>query len=143
MDFRSKLFRMLYGRYITFGIDSLTKFVFALYLLLAVSNIFISKWFWPAGIGIYAIETALLIWTFCRLMSKNIAKRQAENQPFFNIENKIKSTISLKKRIKSEKKTHVYKKCPQCSAMLRLPRKKGKHNTRCPRCKNEFSVKVR
>ena len=37
---------------------------------------------------------------------------------------------------------HVYKKCPNCRAVLRLPRRKGRHTTICPKCKKEFRVYV-
>ena len=43
----------------------------------------------------------------------------------------------------SERKTHIYKTCPHCRATLRLPRAKGEHTTRCPRCGKEFGVKIR
>ena len=39
-------------------------------------------------------------------------------------------------------RTHIYKKCPNCHAVLRLPRRKGKHTTVCPNCSKEFKVRV-
>ncbi|MFR2916862.1 MAG: hypothetical protein ACLTKQ_08005 [Acutalibacteraceae bacterium] len=40
------------------------------------------------------------------------------------------------------RKTHVFKKCPGCKAVLRLPRKKGKHTVNCPHCHKNFTVHV-
>ena len=40
-------------------------------------------------------------------------------------------------------KCHVYKKCPSCKAVLRLPKRPGVHKTVCPRCGREFTVRVR
>ena len=44
---------------------------------------------------------------------------------------------------KKADKVHVYKKCPACGAVLRLPRRIGVHKTVCPKCGKEFTVKVK
>ena len=33
-------------------------------------------------------------------------------------------------------------KCEHCRAVLRLPKKPGKHTVRCPQCNKTFSVKI-
>lgn len=126
-----------------YGIDTLTKVIFFLWCLLSLSNLFIMKLCWPVGVAIYVICLALCGWSIFRLLSKKISKRTAENAPFLKIENKIKGITEFQKRKKRDKETHIYKKCPHCSVILRLPRKQGKHNVNCPRCKNNFSVKVK
>lgn len=126
-----------------YGVDTLTKVIFIVYLVVSFANLFIMKIFWPAGIIIYVLALALIVWSVFRLLSKNISKRQAENAPFAKIEGKIRSKTALRKKMKLEKDSHVYKKCPHCSVILRLPRKPGKHNVNCPRCKNDFTVKVK
>ena len=35
---------------------------------------------------------------------------------------------------------HIFRQCPYCSATLRLPRQKGKHTVKCPRCSKSFGV---
>ena len=40
-----------------------------------------------------------------------------------------------------DRKTHVFKKCPQCKAMIRLPKRKGSHEVICPKCGREFKIK--
>lgn len=143
MNFRYKLSQFLYGRYISYGIDLLTGVILITCIVLSVLNILISQIFLPLGIVIDLVETGLIVWMFFRLLSKNIQKRQAENRPFLNAFNKIKSSFELKQKMKREKETHIYKKCPHCSVILRLPRKPGEHNVNCPRCKNNFKVKVK
>ena len=32
--------------------------------------------------------------------------------------------------------------CPHCKAQIKLPRKKGKHVVKCPRCRQRFDIKV-
>lgn len=137
MNFRYKLSQFLYGRYMAYGIDLLTKVLAIVCILLSVINLLVSS------LIIYLIETALFIWMFYRLFSKNIAKRQAENRKATDFINKIKGRFTLRKRMHTDRETHIYKKCPHCSVMLRLPRKPGEHNVNCPRCRNNFKVKVR
>lgn len=69
-----------------------------------------------------------------RTMSRNIAKRRAENQKFTGF-------FKLRKNKWRDRKTHVYRKCPSCKAVLRLPKAKGKHNVVCPKCRNRFEVR--
>lgn len=137
MNFRYKLEQFFYGRYITYGIDFLSKVLAVLCIIFAVINIFLSS------IIIYLMQTFLLIYMFYRLLSRNIYKRQKENRFFLQYKDKITDFISLQKRKNSDRQTHVYKKCPHCSVVLRLPKKPGKHTVKCPRCKNDFTVKVR
>jgi len=85
----------------------------------------------------------LIIWTFYRVFSRNIASRQAENQAFLRVINRIKSTTKLMfKRIR-DLGTHRYRRCPSCQTQLRLPRKVGTHTVKCPRCDNRFQVRVK
>lgn len=35
-----------------------------------------------------------------------------------------------------------YATCPNCQATLRLPRQRGKHTVRCPRCGNRFGIHI-
>ncbi len=137
MNFRYKLGQLFYGRYINYGIDLLTKVLAAVCIVLSIINLFVSS------LVIYLFETALFIWMFYRLFSKNIYKRQEENRKFADIFSKIKQRFALRRRMHNDRETHIYKKCPHCSVMLRLPRRQGEHTANCPRCKNNFKVKVR
>ena len=70
-------------------------------------------------------------------MSRNIPKRRAENARFVGF-------FKLRRNKWKDRKTHVYRKCPTCHAILRLPKikgkekGKGKHTVCCPRCANKF-----
>lgn len=137
MNLRYKLMNFLSGRYMNYGIDLLTKVIAITCIILSVVNLFLNS------IIIYIVETALFVWMFFRLFSRNINARIQENRKLTNIISKIKASKAFNERKRREKSTHVYKKCPHCSAMLRLPRKPGEHTTKCPSCKNTFKVKVR
>ncbi len=137
MNFRYKLAQFFSGRYINYGIDLLTKTLAIICVALSVINLFVNS------LIIYLTNTVLLFWMFFRLFSRNIHKRQQENAKIVAILNNFKSANSMRKRIHNDRETHIYKKCPHCSVMLRLPKKSGEHNVNCPRCKNNFRIKVR
>ena len=137
MNFRYKLAQFFYGRYLSYGLDALTVIITVFCLIISFVNIFVGS------ILLYLFQTCLLIYMLFRLFSKNISKRQQENKVFADFFNAIKASKQLHQRIKSEKNTHVYKKCPHCKVMLRLPRKPGAHTVKCPRCGESFKVTVK
>ena len=137
MNLRYRISQFIYGRYASYGFDLLTKVLAAFCIFLSVINLFVGSFI------IYFIETALFFYMFCRLFSRNIYKRQEENRRFAGFVGKIKGNFYFHRRRHSERQTHIYKKCPHCSVMLRLPRREGEHNVCCPRCKNNFKIKVK
>ena len=129
-----KMANFFQGRY---GIDELYKFLFILFWIIAILSIFIRN---PI---IYLLEILICVFMFYRSLSRNIFKRQSENMRYLKMRDKVKGKITLQKRKWSERKTHIYRKCPNCKAEIRLPKKKGKHVCTCPRCKKDFEVKCR
>ena len=132
-SFKERVAAFMAGRY---GVDRLYYFLLAICSILIVINLFANSFI------ISLIETALFIYAIFRIMSKNVYKRQLENEKFMKLLEKPKSFINLQKCKKRDKKTHVYKKCPSCKNNLRLPREKGEHTVVCPCCKNRFTVKI-
>lgn len=132
-----RLRQFLYGRYITYGYDLLSKVLIYSCLALAIINLFLRL------VIIQVLEYALIIYFIYRLLSKSISKRQWENQKFLNFFNRLKGKKDFAKRKHQERQTHIYKTCPICSVTLRLKRIKGEHNVVCPRCKNSFKVIVK
>jgi|BioPla2DNA2_1021312.scaffolds.fasta_scaffold14771_3 hypothetical protein len=131
--FREKIIRFMYGRY---GADQLYYGLLILSFVLMLINAFIRLL--VLDIAVWAILILMIYRTF----SRNIYKRQLENQKFLKIWNPIKSKLSLLiSRIK-ESKTHRYRKCLHCKAILRLPKRKGRHTVNCPRCHRDFDVRV-
>lgn len=132
-NFKNKLYRFMYGRY---GADQLGKFMLiaALVLLVVytVLTLFVD-WVW-LDLTVWIVYITLFVMSICRMFSRNIAKRRRENERFCGF-------FKLRKNKFKDRKTHVYRKCPKCGAVLRLPRAKGKHPVVCPRCKNRFTVR--
>ena len=123
----------MYGRY---GTDTLGKFLLITYVVIllihSVLSFFIDSPFYY--LFMWLVSVALAITVFYRMLSRNIAKRRKENERFC-------SFFRLRKNKFKDRKTHVYRKCPSCKAVLRLPKAKGNHTVLCPKCKNRFSVK--
>ena len=133
MRFKEKLIRFMYGRY---GNDNLNRFLIILAFILAVVNIFIPN------IIISSINLVLLIICIIRIFSRKLDARRKENARYMKISNSITRKFKLIKNKFKDRKTHVYKKCPACKAVLRLPKRKGIHTVVCPKCHNRFDVKI-
>lgn len=131
--FKQGMYRFFAGRY---GTDTLGKVtLWALLGLLVVDLVlgFVTDSPWVDLI--FALLTwGLLIWMYFRMMSRNIAKRRRENEVFCGFFKLIRNRFR-------DRKTHVYRKCKHCKAVLRLPKAKGKHTVRCPRCQKLFETR--
>lgn len=141
---RERIAEFMYGRN---GIDNFHHFLFWVIMILSLINIYFKSWV------ISAITFLLLIYSIFRVLSRNVYRRQKENQIYLKyvaklrgIYNKskkvVKSKISILKDRWRDRKTHVYKKCPHCKNTLRLPKIKGKHTAACPCCDARFDVKI-
>lgn len=139
--FRQWLISFMYGRN---GMDSLNLFLFGVYFALMIT-LWIITLFGNAIVYlvISSLMTLISVLMIFRLLSRNIYKRQQENRKFLNIKASIKTFFSLQKSKFKDRKTHIYKKCPKCKAVLRLKKIKGKHRASCPKCLNSFDVTVR
>lgn len=131
MRFREKLVRFMAGRY---GGDRLNNFLLAVIMIIIVINVF------ARSIIISIVYMLLWGWCIFRMMSRNIYKRQAENAKFLKLWNPVKGYFKLMKNKWRDRKTHVYRKCPKCKAVLRLPKQKGNHTVKCPKCAERFDV---
>ena len=130
---KEKIARYMVGRY---GIDRLYYFLLAICFVIIIINTFIGS------LILSLAESCLFIYAFYRVMSRNVYKRQQENEKFTKLIDKPKKFFNLQKCKLRDRNTHVYKKCPNCKNNLRLPKQKGKHTVVCPCCKTRFDVKI-
>ena len=133
MNFRYKLMQFMSGRY---GADSLCYALIVFASVLAFINIFIRS------IILQSVAYAIIIYALFRVFSKNLAARQKEGQWFINKLYVFKRYKEIRQKRRADV-LHVYKKCPKCKAILRLPRRVGKHTTVCPKCSHQFKVTVK
>ena len=126
MNFIYKFRNFMYGRY---GTDELSKFLFKIYVLLLIINLFVRSNI------IFYIELFILLIILLRYFSKNIYRRGKENKIFLNIKNKI---------LFSYKEDKVYRRCHKCKTRLKLPlpSKIGLKKVKCPECghRNRFLI---
>lgn len=137
MGFMQKIQQFMYGRN---GFDSYSFFLFISALVISTANWFVwNPW---ASLTLYIVQLILLGYATFRILSKNIYKRTAENRRYQKIWNAVKNFFVLQKNRIKDIKTHRYRKCKYCKATLRLKRRRGKHNVRCPKCRGEFKVNI-
>ena len=139
---KNAVYRFMYGRY---GTDTLQKVLLWVYLgvvvVFSVARLLLHLLL-PASViastvlsAVYFVLSIGLIFViFFRMLSRNIQKRRLENEKFCGF-------FKLMRNKYRDRKTHVYRKCPDCKAVLRLPKAKGKHTVVCPRCKKRFGVR--
>lgn len=139
-DLAVKFQRFMYGRY---GIDQLYRALLWFYLAAIILSMILGR----AVDGIFyiifsAVAWGLFIFAFLRVFSKKTENRRKEN------ENWLKFAGIFKKKFKDFgnrwkfRKTHVFRTCPQCKAVLRMKRVKGKHAVVCPHCSKKFEFRV-
>ena len=133
MNSRYRLMQFMYGRY---GTDEFTYALFIFAAILSFVNIFLRS-----GI-LQLVVYALVTYALFRVLSRNLEARRRENRFFKEKIGFIKKQKEIYENRKNDK-LHIYKKCPDCKAVLRLPHRIGTHTTVCPRCGKEFKVKVR
>ena len=133
LPFRQRFYRFMYGRNGTDTLGSAALFAALLLMILEA----VTHWWWLS-----ILSLALLIYSNFRVFSKNLVKRRTENAAFCALWKKVKNFFSLQKSKWRDRKTHVYRKCPHCKNVLRLPRRAGKHTVNCPCCHKRFDVKV-
>lgn len=132
MKFINNLIKFMYGRY---GIDNLHKFCLWLYIFIVIVNIFLHS-----NILMYT-EIIIFIIVIYRMFSKNIYRRNLENQMYLKIKKILLKPFNNIKRNFLDRKKYVYKKCHKCKTTLRLPipYKRGINHAICPECKNRIT----
>ena len=124
----------MYGRY---GSDQLNLALLIAAVVISLINGILS-WFlggsfvfsriiWPV---LYVLMWALLVLAIVRMLSRNIYKRQRENQKFRNL------------WLRLTDRSNRYFRCPACGQTIRVPRNRGKINIRCPKCGEKFIRKT-
>ena len=76
-----------------------------------------------------------------RVLSRNYARRRAENAKFLTVAGPAIRWIKLQRTIHRDKE-HRYFKCPNCGQQLRVPRGKGKVTITCRNCGVSFDEKT-
>lgn len=132
MNFRYRLWQFMSSRY---GTDATFFVLMASASVLAIINIIVRSF--VLQLIVYAIGFLAIF----RAFSSNHEMRRKENRVVKKALNSLQTKLRQRKQRRGDTQ-HVYKKCPHCHAVLRLPRRKGKHTTCCPRCNLSFTVRI-
>lgn len=126
--------RFMYGRY---GSDQLNMAILVLAVLVSLVNSILTVFLRESGVYgrivapiLSVIVYGLLIYSFFRMFSRNIYKRQRENRRFTQLWMRLKD------------RNNRYFRCPNCKQTVRVPRGRGKICIRCPKCGEKFTKKT-
>ena len=133
---KEKLRQFMIGRY---GVDDLSRAQIIVSMVLLLVSTFLSAFF-RVNI-LYWLGLALLIYSYFRILSRNVSKRYEENQRYLNAKYRaVVKKNNLKKRW-AQRSTYRFFKFPQCKQTVRVPKGRGKICITCPKCKTEFIKK--
>ena len=131
---RDKIIRFMQGRN---GPDDIYIFLFSIYMVLFLINIFVDLKF------LDVIELIVIILMFYRFFSKNIYNRNKENKAFLKLKRQTKNKLENIKNYFKET-NYIYKKCKKCKATLKfpMPYERGIKKVKCPKCGYKFKMIV-
>ena len=109
---REAVARFMVGRY---GNDQLNRFLFGGYFVLWMLSVLCFGW---VGLLFDLLCSVTAVWLLWRMLSRNYARRQAENERFLRWWGPIKRWFSFQ--------------------FTRLPVKRGRRTVTCHRCRHQF-----
>ncbi len=131
---RNTIARFMTGRY---GNDQLGNFLIGTYFVLWLVGL------WLRGIPALVLETvtmAIIVYTLWRMLSRNIPRRQAENAWFLRRWRPCGAFLRRQRDRVRDYRRYRYRRCPGCSAYLRLPILRGRRTVTCSRCHTKFKA---
>ena len=134
MRFREWLTRTMAGRN---GADQLSRFLSVatmvfLLLSLLLPGTGLSSVFWVLGLLCF-------FWGIFRSFSRNLARRQAENQTYLRLTGGIRGRFGGALSRFRQRKEYRFYRCPSCKTWLRVPRNKGRVQITCRHCGERFT----
>jgi len=136
-NFRYKLYQFMQGRR---GIDQLGRFLLIAAVVLMLLSLFMRRVPFLYVLTYYG-GVIVFIYAYVRAFSRNIYKRDMENQKFLAWQYKVMKGKSLQQWM-YERKTYAYFKCPGCGQKMRAPKGKGNIKITCHGCHTTFNKKV-
>ncbi len=130
---RYNLQRFMYGRN---GVDLLSRDLNILGLIFMLADLFLHSYI------LYVLGLVCFFLSVFRSLSRNIAKRSAENSRYFKMRNRVKNWFTSKRQEFAGRKVYRYFRCATCSQRLRVPKGRGSIEITCPKCKSRFIKKT-
>lgn len=126
---KTKLRNFMRGRY---GVDQLGQALMWLSIIVILPSIFITS---NVRYIFNLLFWLIIFYEYYRMFSKNIYKRQAENNWYVNKVNYLKTRFK-------QRKTYRFYNCPKCKTHLRVPRGAGNITITCSKCGHQFDRKA-
>ena len=138
MKFRNRISNFLSGRY---GSDELNRFLSVAALVFLLASVFTTRVLRGYLSSFFEVIALLCILvSILRIFSRNPEKRRKENARYRSYTGAVKRRFLQQKTQFQQRKEYRFYKCPQCRAVMRVPRGKGKIRISCGRCGNEFTA---
>lgn len=131
---REKFIRFMQGRN---GVDDFAKFTMGVAFVSIILAMFMGNGSF-LGALLDTIGLLAIVYTYYRILSKNIQKRYEENQKYLSMTSKVRTRFQKEKNLMMQRKTHHIYTCPGCGQKIRIPRGKGKIEIDCPKCHTKF-----
>ena len=133
---KQRLLRFMAGRN---GNDAFNRFLLVLILVLMLLSLFL-----PSGLSriTYFLTIVLLGYSYFRMFSRNIFKRQTENAWYWEKRSRVVSSVRLLKERWLQRKDYRFFSCPSCRTTLRVPKGKGQIKIVCRKCGSSFVRKT-
>ena len=127
------------------GSDDLGRFALGVAMVLLVVSFIVGLFSSGAASAFSLLALACIVYSFWRMASKDVAKRQEENRcwgvKFIPVQVKFRRRYSAFKDWRTyHKEYHLYT-CKTCGQSLRVPKGKGKVKVTCPKCHTSFTTK--
>lgn len=117
-----------------YGFDQLSQHIYYLALILFVIDMFIRV------NVLRLISLALMIYSAYRSLSSKRSKRARELVLYRRFLRNVRVRFKVIKLNITDRK-YKYVMCKSCGQQLRVPRKRGKLEVTCSRCRHKFDVK--
>lgn len=132
---KEKLARFMAGRN---GNDQFNMFLLTVNVVLIILSGIFSK---SIGRFLTPFILALLVYAYFRMLSRNIFKRQDENNKYLRVKYAIEAELRVRRERWVQRKDYKFFVCPSCKTTLRVPRGKGRIKIVCRKCGYSFTGK--
>ena len=132
---RQRIARFMIGRN---GQDQLNNFLLALCFVLIILGSLIRG---GVGSALRFLVLPLLIVCYFRMLSRNLARRSAENGRYLRLRYQVTGWFRKMKTRWDQRKDYRFFSCPSCHTTLRVPKGRGKIRIVCRKCGSSFTRK--
>ena len=132
---RKWLSRVMAGRY---GVDNLNRFLCGFSLAALLLSIFVKG---MLATVFWLLAVVCLIWSYVRMFSRRIDKRQKENLRYMHYKYEFSAKLRTLRQRWRQRRDYKFFKCPNCGITARIPKGKGRIRITCPKCGHEFEAR--